>query len=62
MLTGDELRTMSDVALIQKIKDVDLFVEVEPGEKERIIVALRRSGPVVGYMRDGIKRVFYRVA
>ena len=54
VLTGDDLRAMSTAALIQKANDVDLFAEVEPGQKERIIVALRKSGQVVGYMGDGI--------
>jgi len=33
---------------------VDLFAEVEPNQKERIILAMRKMGNVVGYMGDGI--------
>jgi Mg2+-importing ATPase len=33
---------------------VDLLAEVEPNQKERIILALRKAGNVVGYMGDGI--------
>jgi Mg2+-importing ATPase len=33
---------------------VDVFAEVEPNQKERIILALRKAGNVVGYMGDGI--------
>jgi Mg2+-importing ATPase len=34
--------------------EVDVFAEVEPNQKERIILALRKSGRVVGYLGDGI--------
>ncbi len=34
--------------------DVDVFAEIEPNQKERIILALRKAGNVVGYMGDGI--------
>jgi Mg2+-importing ATPase len=33
---------------------VDVFAEVEPNQKESIILALKQSGHVVGYMGDGI--------
>jgi Mg2+-importing ATPase len=33
---------------------VDIFAEIEPNQKERVIIALRKSGNVVGYMGDGI--------
>jgi Mg2+-importing ATPase len=54
MLTGLDLRCMSDEALTRVANDVDIFAEVEPNQKERIIMALRRAGNVVGYMGDGI--------
>lgn len=54
MLTGDELNIMSDEALWQRAKTTTLFVEIDPNEKERIILALRKMGHVVGYMGDGI--------
>lgn len=53
-LTGTELRTMSDTALRRRVNDVDVFAEVEPDQKERLILALRKSGQVVGYIGDGI--------
>ncbi len=34
--------------------ETDIFAEVEPNQKERIILALRKAGHVVGYMGDGI--------
>jgi Mg2+-importing ATPase len=45
---------MSDEALRARVKDVDIFAEVEPNHKERIILALKKAGNVVGYMGDGI--------
>jgi P-type Mg2+ transporter len=54
ILTGDELHRISDEALRQRVGSVDVFAEVEPNQKERIILALRKSGRVVGYMGDGI--------
>lgn len=54
VITGEELNRMSDEALIKKVNDVDIFSEVEPNQKERIILALRKSGNVVGYIGDGI--------
>src|SRR6185312_8686021 len=44
----------SDGALLRRVVDVDVFAEVEPNQKERIILALKKSGSVVGYMGDGI--------
>jgi Mg2+-importing ATPase len=54
ILTGGELREISDGALLRKVTETDIFSEVEPDQKERIILALRKAGHVVGYMGDGI--------
>ena len=54
VLSGRELRQMSDEALLNRVGEVDVFAEVEPNQKERIILALRKAGHVVGYMGDGI--------
>jgi Mg2+-importing ATPase len=54
IMTGSELRQISDVALIQRAANAQVFAEVEPNQKERIILALKKAGNVVGYMGDGI--------
>ncbi|MFX1405264.1 MAG: cation-translocating P-type ATPase, partial [Promethearchaeota archaeon] len=54
LITGPVLREMSDEALIKVVNEVSLFADVEPNQKERIIIALRKAGNVVGYMGDGI--------
>ena len=54
ILTGLQLRDMNDNALIRHVMDTDIFAEIEPNQKERIIMAFRKAGNVVGYMGDGI--------
>jgi len=54
MITGDELGKLNDEALGQRAPRTDLFVEVDPQQKERIIRALQRTGHAVGYLGDGI--------
>ena len=54
LLTGDDLRQMSDEALVSRVNDIHVFAEVEPNQKERIILALKKAGHVVGYGGDGI--------
>jgi Mg2+-importing ATPase len=54
ILTGPEISRESDEALQKLVQKIDVFAEVEPNQKERLILALRKSGCVVGYMGDGI--------
>ncbi len=54
VLTGSDLHNLSDEALLKKVTQVDIFSEVEPNQKERLILALRKVGNVVGYLGDGI--------
>jgi Mg2+-importing ATPase len=54
MLTGEELATLKEEALWHLAPRTDLFVEVDPQQKERIVRALQRTGHVVGYLGDGI--------
>ncbi len=54
IMTGAELHQLSNEALRQRAREVNVFAEVEPNQKERIILALRKAGHVVGYLGDGI--------
>jgi Mg2+-importing ATPase len=54
ILADSDLREMSDEALLGRVNDVDVFAEIEPNQKERIILALKKAGNVVGYLGDGI--------
>jgi P-type Mg2+ transporter len=54
IMTGSDLGHLSDSALMKIVGGVDVFAEIEPNQKERIILALKKAGNVVGYMGDGI--------
>lgn len=54
IVTGQQLNTMTKNALRALAPKTDLFVEIDPNQKERIIEALRSRGHVVGYLGDGI--------
>lgn len=54
ILTGNDLRQLSDEALIVQVNRTNVFAEIEPNQKERIICACQKAGNVVGYLGDGI--------
>jgi len=54
VLTGAELDDLRDEALWHAVEETTIFAEVDPNQKERIILALKKRGHVVGYMGDGI--------
>ncbi len=54
ILTGAQLDEFHDEALWREAERTDLFVEVEPNQKERIILALKKMGHVVGFLGDGV--------
>jgi Mg2+-importing ATPase len=54
VLTGADLDRLREEALMRVAPQTDFFVEVDPNQKERIILALKKAGHVVGYLGDGI--------
>jgi len=54
IMSGDQLREMSAEALMRQVVVTDIFAAVEPNQKERILIALKRAGHVVGFLGDGI--------
>lgn len=54
ILTGEQLAGMKDEALWHLAPRTDLFVEIDPQQKERIVRALQCTGHSVGYLGDGI--------
>ncbi len=54
VLTGSDLSELRDEALWNLCERTTIFAEVDPNQKERIILALQKTGHVVGYMGDGI--------
>ena len=56
ILTGSEVFNASNEAMEHLVKQTHIFAEVEPQQKERIIMALRKSF-TVAYIGDGINDV-----
>ena len=54
VLTGTEVSRMDDPALAAAVAETTLFCRVTPAQKNRVILALKRRGHVVGYLGDGI--------
>ncbi|MEI9921412.1 MAG: magnesium-translocating P-type ATPase [Bacteroidota bacterium] len=54
ILTGPAMRKIGDEALIHQVMEINIFAEVEPDQKERIILSLKKGGNVVGFLGDGI--------
>jgi Mg2+-importing ATPase len=54
ILPAKDMASMGDEALWNVAERTTIFAEVDPNQKERIILALRKMGHVVGYMGDGI--------
>jgi len=54
VMTGPELHTLHERALVRRVESVDIFAEIEPNQKEYLVHALQKAGHVVGYIGDGI--------
>ena len=54
VLTGDELRTLDDVALATIARKVNVFARIVPEQKLRIVQALKRNGEIVAMTGDGV--------
>ncbi len=54
VMIGVEVDQYSSDQLAKKVRNIDVFAEISPNQKEEIILAFRRSGEIVGYMGDGI--------
>jgi Mg2+-importing ATPase len=52
--TGDELARLDDAALEHVAEEASVFTRVSPAQKNRIILALKRRGHIVGFIGDGI--------
>lgn len=57
ILTGEEMQRMNSRALVHQVKQKSIFAEIEPNQKEQIILALKKAGHVVGFLGDGINDV-----
>ena len=54
VLVGEDLKGLSDQELDKALATFRVFAQVDPLQKERIVVRLRALGHVVGYSGDGI--------
>jgi Mg2+-importing ATPase len=54
LLAGADVAAMPDEALWHHAERTDVFAEIDPQQKERIVRALQHRGHAVGYMGDGI--------
>lgn len=54
MITGQQLETMSDEELREKVKVTHIFARVIPRHKMRIVKALKDNGEIVAMTGDGV--------
>lgn len=54
LLSGAQLRSLSDDALVEAIAGVHVFARVSPEQKLRIVQALKSRGEVVAMTGDGV--------
>ncbi|MFM6840951.1 MAG: magnesium-translocating P-type ATPase [Candidatus Planktophila sp.] len=54
VLDGKAISEMSELELQEALGDVRVLAEVDPIQKERIVLALKRIGHTVGFFGDGI--------
>ncbi|QCX28986.1 magnesium-translocating P-type ATPase [Nocardioides jishulii] len=54
VLTGRDVDELDHEQLVRRAQEVEVFAEMDPLRKERVISSLRDSGATVGYLGDGI--------
>jgi Mg2+-importing ATPase len=54
VLTGKDVEAMDVQTLSRQVEDVTIFSRMTPAQKNRVMMALRHNGHVVGFMGDGI--------
>jgi Mg2+-importing ATPase len=54
VVRGGELVELPEEALCHLVQHSDAFAEIDPTQKERIVVTLKKVGHVVAFMGDGI--------
>ena len=54
IMWGEDMRSLGDTELLEKIEDVILFYRTTPEQKIRIVTALQEKGHVVSMMGDGV--------
>lgn len=57
VMTGSELDEMTDAQLSAVVEQTNVFAELTPGQKVRLVSALRENGHTVGFLGDGINDI-----
>ncbi|MEC9485029.1 MAG: calcium-translocating P-type ATPase, PMCA-type [Candidatus Izemoplasma sp.] len=53
-IDGTEINNLSDEALVEKVKDTNVFARVSPHHKVRIVKALQEAGEISSMTGDGV--------
>lgn len=62
LVTGDDLRALSDDALGKRLGTIDTIARVTPREKLRLVQSFHRQGKIVGMTGDGVNDALALVA
>ncbi len=54
VVLGSDVEAATDAELVELAEEAVLFARLSPAHKERVVMALRSNGHVVGFMGDGI--------
>ena len=54
VITGEELESLDDSALMEIVREVDIYARVTPEHKLRLVQAMQRLGDVVAMTGDGV--------
>lgn len=54
LINGEQIEKKNDLELVEVMKNYNVFVRVNPMQKERIIKAFQLNNHVVGFLGDGI--------
>lgn len=57
ILTGTSLNNLSDLELRQIVEETNVFAELTPSQKVRVLTALQENGHTVGFLGDGMNDI-----
>ena len=54
IISGDDLESITDIDLAERIKRTSIFARIRPTQKLRIVEALKKDGEIVAMIGDGV--------
>lgn len=57
VLTGTEMDSLSQEELEKIVLTKEIFAEIHPNQKEKIVVSLKKAGHTIGFLGDGINDI-----